>query len=717
MKYLGTVAVATTLFTAAIVIPMQVSRTGGLFESSSHRRAAAPSSPEHPTFAPDQLEAYLTDSGIAFIRPGLKIHVNTITIGTDRKPVVDLNLTDSLDQPLDRLGKVTPGPIALSFVLSWYDPATQNYTSYITRTETASADSPHPGAKAVQAAADSGGAFTDLESGHATYKFGNALPSGFDGTRTHTLGIYSTRTLIDILGKNYFANVEFDFRPDGNAVTAKWDEIRQASSCNNCHDPLSAHGGARQDVKLCVLCHNPQTSDAQTGNSVDFKVLIHKIHSGSSLPSVKAGTPYQIYGFGNAIVDFSTVVYPQDILNCTNCHEGTDPASKPSQSASWETLPTRATCGSCHDDVDFATGAKHPGGPQPDDKSCSTCHTPDSGHEFDASIKGAHTVPGKSKQLKGIVATIVSITNLAAGKKPTVVFDIHNSDGTAIDGTKLTAFAPMYAGPTSNYKTFIRESALASGKTPGTFNSATGTTSYTFSTALPPDAGGTWSATADIERAFSLVRADGNPNLTGIESTVNPVKYASSDGSAVVPRRVAVTLAQCNVCHDSLALHGGQRMNTLECVMCHNPTTGDESRRPASAGQPESISFQRLIHRIHTGDDLTQDFTIFGFGGTVNNFNEVRFPGDRRNCAKCHTGTSFTLPLQPGLASVITLRDFFTPHGPATAACLGCHDSRDVAAHAFLNTTSFGGTGTPAEACATCHGAGAEFDVVKMHAR
>jgi OmcA/MtrC family decaheme c-type cytochrome len=129
------------------------------------------------------------------------------------------------------------------------------------------------------------------------------------------------------------------------------------------------------------------------------------------------------------------------------------------------------------------------------------------------------------------------------------------------------------------------------------------------------------------------------------------------------------------------------------------------------------VSFQRLIHRIHTGTNLTQDFTIIGFGGSTNNFNDVRFPGDTRDCAKCHTGTTFTLPLATGIASVTTLRDYFTPQGPATAACLGCHDNSDAAAHAFLNTTTFPGAKTPNEACATCHGTGKDWAVEKVHAR
>src|SRR5262249_38692432 len=193
-------------------------------------------------------------------------------------------------------------------------------------------------------------------------KFGTTLPSGFDQTKTTTLGIYSTRDLTAVIGKSYVANVEFDFRPDGQPVSETWAKINLATSCNNCHDPLSAHGGARRDPKLCPPCHQPQTTDPDTGNTVDFKVMIHKIHMGENLPSVQAGTPYQIIGFGQTVVDFSTVVFPQDIRNCANCHEGTNAAQKPPQATVWYTYPSRAACGACHDDINWETGANHPGG-------------------------------------------------------------------------------------------------------------------------------------------------------------------------------------------------------------------------------------------------------------------------------------------------------------------------------------------------------------------
>jgi OmcA/MtrC family decaheme c-type cytochrome len=681
--------------------------------ADSRRRAVSPGDPVKPVFKSDQIEAYLSADAIAYIRPGFKIKVNSVTIGADRKPVVDVNFTDDFDQPIDRLGKTTPGPISASFIIAWWDPVARVYTAYTTRQATAVAGSPNAGAKATQAGADSNGQWTDLETGHGKYKFGTALPENFDQTKTTTLGIYGSRNLTNIPefgdGKVYYANVEYDFRPDGVKVADVWAKINDANSCLACHDSktFGFHGGSRRDVKLCVLCHQPQTTDPETGNVVDMKIMIHKIHAPGELTK-----PYVIWGNGASIHDYSEVTFPQDPRNCDNCHEGIDATKKPAQSDAYYTKPSRNACGACHEDVNWVTGANHPAGPQLDDNACASCHIADSGVEFDASIKGAHTIPSKSKQLKGIVVSIGAVTDLAPGKKPTAVFTLKNNDGTFIDGTKLATFSPILAGPTSSYSWYRREDARAT----GVFNATAGTTTYTFTNAVPADAKGTWTISADIRRNATLKRGDGKADIAIQESTLNPIKYVAITGG-LAPRRTSVTIAQCNQCHDALSLHGGQRNLTDECVICHNPKESDAARRPAAAGAPESISMNRMIHRIHTGKELTQEYSVFGFGGTAIGFNEVTYPGDRTTCTKCHTAGSYTLPLPTGIEAVNTPRDFFPLQGPATSSCLGCHDNSDAAAHAYLNSVVFPGATTPSEACATCHGTGKDWSVEKVHAK
>jgi OmcA/MtrC family decaheme c-type cytochrome len=703
MKILGRgLILATTLGTALSPVgrlPMKVT------SSSAAQIGQLLSRMTGSRYKTSQLESYLSEDQVTYIRPGLNVKVNSITIPADRQAVVDFSLTDDLDQPLDRAGKATPGVISVSFILAWWDPVERHYTSYTTRTVTTPATSPRPGVTAIQAGTDAAGAagFTDLALGHATYRFKTVLPANFDQTKTTTLGIYSTRNLTDILGKNYYANVEFNFRPDGGTVTDVWDKTVTAA-CNNCHNPLALHGGARRDVKLCVLCHQPQTIDPDTGNTVDFKVLIHKIHRGANLPSVKAGTPYQIIGFNQSVNDYSTVVFPQDVRNCTKCH-----AAAATQAANYFTYPNRAACGSCHDNVNFATGENHAGGIQVDDSQCATCHQPQ-GVEFDASVIGAHTIPLKSTQLKGLNAQILSVTNTQPGQSPTITFKITNNDGTVVDPSTLGSNVNvLVAGPTVDYSLFPAFRERADG---ASFNGTIAT--YTLKAALPQTASGTWFASMDVRRSVTIDVGDSRQTPTFNEGATNPIFYFTVTDAAPVPRRTVVKIDNCNVCHDRLALHGGQRFVIEECVACHNPNANDSARRPADKGSPESISFQRLIHRIHRGKDLTKDFTIYGFGGSKNTFNEVRFPGDLRDCQKCHVAGTYTPPLPLTNLPVQTPpspQEWYTPQQTTAAACLGCHDTIEAAAHAYVNTAPFG------EACASCHAADDEFAVDKVHAR
>jgi OmcA/MtrC family decaheme c-type cytochrome len=668
---------------------------------------AAGSAPSHPPisqvrqplrskpvalYSAHQMEAYLSTEDVAYVRPGFNITLVSFQIPADRRPVAEVKFTDDMNQPLDRLGQVTPGVISASFILSWYDATNRDYVSYTKRTQTSTIT----GKAAVQASADSGGAWTEVALGTYRYRFGTTLPADFSQTKTTTLGIYGSRNLTAIIGKNYYKNLLNDFRPDGGAVTEKWDAVATAT-CNNCHDPLALHGGSRQEVKLCVLCHNKtQSTDPDTGNTVEMRSMVHKIHNGPALAN-----GYTIIGFGNAVHDYSRITYPQDVRNCTTCHVASSP-----EGHIWYANPSRTACGSCHDSINWETGENHVAGPMADDAACKFCHQPQGETEFDASIKGAHTIPTKSEQLAGLELEILSVTGASPGAKPSVLYGLTNGDGSPVAPSSLASLNFHLGGPTADYANYVTENCRTTSVASGNSwicNFATN--------AIPADATGTWTISGDYYRNVTLDPPPPSGSATIREAGQNPVFHFAVTDAQAVARRAVVDLNKCNKCHNLLALHGGQRYVIGECVICHNPNKTDAARRPADQGPAESVHFKRMIHRIHTGEELTQDLTIYGFGNTPHNYNEVLYPGDRRNCESCHVAGSYDVPVPDGSLPTVTLRDYYTPQQPAAAACLGCHDTIDAAAHAYVNNAPF------AEACASCHGEGRDFAVSKVHAR
>jgi OmcA/MtrC family decaheme c-type cytochrome len=219
-------------------------------------------------------------------------------------------------------------------------------------------------------------------------------------------------------------NLVYDFKPGalpssiGTAVDPRDSTITQRiivdkASCNECHAKLGGipgtdsqgfHSGARYDPKYCVVCHTDQrrfgsanvvsvnnafpaitrdpitkavtSSSFSVGDGValgDFPVLIHRIHKGELL--IKKN-----YNFGGVL--FNETKFPQDIRNCTKCHDDTAPKVAP-QASNFRSRPSRLACGACHDGINFATGTGtrndgtaggHAGGPQADDSLCAGCH-------------------------------------------------------------------------------------------------------------------------------------------------------------------------------------------------------------------------------------------------------------------------------------------------------------------------------------------------------
>jgi OmcA/MtrC family decaheme c-type cytochrome len=678
-------------------------------------------------------EYYADASTVNFVRPGFVISI--VSAGVVNGTItVDYKLADPKGLPLDLAGVQTPGTISVSFIAAYIPKGQTQFVAYTTRALSS------PTATAIQAGTDSGGTTQTVALGEYIYTFKTKAVSqtggAFDPTATHRIGIYGSRNLTEFdLGTNYGSAV-ITWVPAGGVGVSR-DVIRTAS-CNKCHDALSYHGGSRQGMDLCIMCHTPQTIDPYTGNTLDMKVFIHKIHMGSQLPSVIAGTPYQVVGHNNAVSDWSTVVLPSDPRRCAFCHE---PATKTgaAQASNWFTNPNRAACGACHDDVNFATGKNHVNLPQVNDNQCAQCHIPQGELELDASIKGAHVYPQESVANPGLVLKITKVDNGQAGKTPTVTFTVKDFQGNPVTMAQLTGgsnrLGLVMAGPTSDYgytsfgsdvttPGYVSENPVPTAKCDGS-----GTCAYTFTHAIPAKATGTYSIGIEGRRTFTMLPGTVQQQSVNYGADNNVVTF-SVDGSKLVQRRTVVALTNCDQCHARLSLHGENRNQIEQCVLCHNPSADDSPVRSSAttpsdkALPPQGINFAMMVHKIHTGEKLAAaglSYIIVGNGGSHNDFSDVRYPtmgptgstGDTAKCYVCHVQTPApTEAIFPiGKNNVVDQQGLLNPAPATTSACTACHFTRSAMAHSVSQTDpKFG------ESCDVCHATGTDFDVDKEHA-
>ena len=701
--------------------------------------------------------------------PGLRMEVRAVGVDGDRHPYAELRFTDAAGRPLDRAGVYTAGAVTTGFTIAHLSTEARvdgdtilPFQSYLTRTATGAAGS------GVQPIADSGGTWTDVDAnaGVFRYTYGATLPADYDASETHLAGIWATRTFD---GVRYVANASPTFRPDGMEVETT-RQIITNEGCNTCHNPMQAHGGSRQDVGVCVSCHGRGFTDPDSGEALDFDIMIHRIHRGVRLPSVQAGEPYAIIGFGGAVHDFSDVALPQDIRNCGTCHDGPDAALPTLQ-------PSRAACTSCHDDVWFEEGDPpetwmrlHPGGDRPDDSRCTVCHEASGGL---SPIIGSHMTKWDVAAAEGhLPALEIDAVALTAGRNVQVDFRVTvGGSPRNIQTAPLTSLSVLIAGPSADYAFNTSYNATSSGTltaidaAAGRFRWVSATTVDAIAAAAAADplrgapgiaAEGTWAVgmqgTLRIDARPTSTVCSGTSTSTcgpapeggawGCVSNVctvrytypagNPVAYLAITDTTPVARREVVSLASCQTCHQQLELHGGGRNEPEYCVMCHNGTFDTADRIPVPSGgtvRTVTASFAGMVHRIHTGEDGVGPAVWWGprpaspinAGGSPIDFSGVRYPGDLRDCDTCHvdrdtaTDIAHMLDLRPVRTRTIDdTRTTVDTHlvGAITGACTGCHDDESTAAHAASMTTAMG-----VESCVTCHGPGEAFGTDVVHAR
>ncbi len=619
----------------------------------------------------------------------------------------------------------------------------------------------------VQATTENGASGKLVDHGNGTYtytfatditKVTSPLPVSYNASLTH-------RVTFEIRGLVPVDNPIYDFRPDNGATTGLFTrEIVKTANCNRCHEKLALHGEARFETKQCVSCHNPGSTDGQSGNTVDFKVMIHKIHMGENLPSVQSGTDYCIVGYGNSQNCYGDVAFPQDIRNCSNCHDASDPETP--DAANWYSHPTKEACGSCHDNVNFATGKNHAEsttgvGIVADNSMCSGCHnnSPDSRIE----PRQAHRIYTQEAAAK-IHFDIKDISFGGLGTAPVVDFSI--TDPTNNDTPYDLATDSPFTGANSslNFK--------LAWNTADYFNAGSGSDpAQPINTSLI--SGGVLSANATDhgDGTYSMplgtvptgtsipitgsgaVTLEGHPIVTtgtDVENVpvTSTVKYfgITDDAANPTPRRQKVDIKRCDNCHEKLSLHGANRNdNPQVCVVCHNPNATDISQRPADPTTAldgkveEAIDFKYMIHKIHDAN-----IVVYGYGGNVHDFRDVKYPQRLSNCTACHTdGGYYPVNFDSGVlaTTISTGADLASPLDdvnitPNAAVCSSCHTTSDAKLHMEQNGASFdacqgadgtlsvrvnycGAGGTPgpttAESCPTCHGKGRIADVKVVH--
>ena len=216
---------------------------------------------------------------------------------------------------------------------------------------------------------------------------------------------------------------------------------------------------------------------------------------------------------------------------------------------------------------------------------------------------------------------------------------------------------------------------------------------------------------------------------TGIRPSGKVVASADAD------QRELVSIGNCNECHQKLAFHGGSRVDTKYCVVCHteqrkfgyanvasasysfpalketgtmNATTGitSWSYTPETRVADGEVAgnFTTLVHKIHMGGDLVKQNYNYA-NVAFNNKGYSMLDSGQRMCIKCHDNAK------------AAQADNWKAK-PSRLACGACHDGinwatgtgmtlADKAEGLGKQSGHIAGAKSDDSACAVCHTADA----------
>ena len=586
-------------------------------------------------------------------------------------PVVNFVVVSG-GKPLQGL-KITDVRFAIAKLVQGENGEPDQWVNYVSNTvpscATRSKPSCPPGVvpvldSAEQASTDVGGSLSYNPSGFYTYTFKTDITKvpgiAFEPGRTHRVGIQLSYKNAD--GELVRVNPYFDFvLVNGQSVPVidanKTRKMADVSSCNSCHDRLALHGGGRVDTQYCVMCHNPGTVDPESGHNLNMATMVHTIHAGKKLKR-ETGRDYTIWGYKDAKHDFSEVGFPQDLRNCTKCHDGSNP--KTPQGDNWKTVVSKEACLTCHVSTEGSSWQKshqqaatklRGAGAKPLDltnQQCYQCHAAtdtagkpnpmsservhwnqneENAAKYKFNIDGVKVLQVPSQSLEGKVQVQYSLTDPTSNNLP------YKLEGDPrFKGLRLYVGYQNLLGQPAGVTEFT---SYNNGGNNARVDASTGANDgknrYTAVVTLPANsniavAKGT--ARVITHGAVSEERLDvksGEPRkpVPGAARVNVLVQNAWLDFALtgeLTPRRAVVSNDKCNACHGALgatsgsnllanAFHGGARTIVQACVVCHDANRSSATKMTNGRDWQESYQFKRMIHGIHGNAKRLYPFT------------------------------------------------------------------------------------------------------------
>jgi OmcA/MtrC family decaheme c-type cytochrome len=644
------------------------------------------------------------------------------------------------DQNGRALAGITDVHTTLAKLVSDESGYTTDWNSYLRKATDISSEQ-FPDANNVSLPTADNGELIDNLDGTYQYTFTTDVLNGVDPVTGEAIAWQDSlthRVGLEIRKSNDYpvANATFDWVPSGGDVNLS-RQIVTVESCNNCHTELTSHDGNSTDTDNCVTCHNPGANDPISGESLDFKIMIHKLHQGIDLPTLSEvgnkyslfthnGTEETIFAENDGIWVLNNkgtidgIDYPQDIRNCTGCHaDDADSVRNPnlqgvitSEGGNWKHIPSVETCSSCHDNTAFneemlaakPNSKKHVMFPSEND-SCLFCH----GEGQDESVENVHTVAALGKKSAGIDYGVkFEVTHLEASSA--TAYDVHirvTKDGA---GITLNDEFLQYRNSVRllmNWDNGAGFETHVARNTPNSFEldenplcqagASVGDIICQWDTALDPNInGGEPLTSGDILTTFisSGVCVDSRNQLVNCEDN-NALERISTPSTVINNFFDAATLTynpdfelkfganfnKCDSCHEQVIQHDSRRSDDpSQCKACHNANRF--TRSPADSprdGGSSDLKFE--VHKIHSNFrfvDAENDFVMVG----RNEF----YSAPISDCAQCHDEQQINLPLAQNPRASITrapttslsdgnnlVRDGAVYTSPIALVCSSCH--------------------------------------------